>query len=61
MKGIIVGDGKKIVISNIGSGVLQIKNKGLFSVNNLLHTPFVASNLISIQKLCVDNNVLSEF
>lgn len=60
-EGITMRNGSQISISNIGLKVLQIRNECFLFVKNLLNTPYFASNLLSIQILCVNNNVLIEF
>lgn len=60
-KVILVGNGNQLPISNVGSDVLHTNDSCVLNVNNLLHTPSVAINLLYVQKVCIDNNVFIEF
>lgn len=55
-----IGDGKKVPIHHIGSTFLSTKYKK-FKLNKVLHAPKLATNLISVSKLCHDNNSFVEF
>jgi transposase InsO family protein len=50
-----VGNGQSIPINNIGNGQLCTKFYN-FRLQNLLHSPRISSNLLSVHKLCKDNN-----
>uniref|UniRef100_A0A2N9F8N5 Integrase catalytic domain-containing protein n=1 Tax=Fagus sylvatica TaxID=28930 RepID=A0A2N9F8N5_FAGSY len=52
---VAVGNGQAIPIKNVGTGQLstQICN---FQLHNLLHSPKISSNLLSVHKLCKHNN-----
>jgi hypothetical protein len=51
---VAIGNGTSLPISNTGSFILY-HSKIPFKLNNILHCPTAAVNLLSIQKLCVDN------
>lgn len=55
-----VGNGKQIPISTIGHIYLPSFNK-LILLQHVLHTPAISKCLISIAKLCNDNQVFVEF
>jgi len=50
-----VGNGAGLVIKRTGPTSLQI-NKTNFHLSNILHYPHASSNLLSINKFCLDNN-----
>jgi histone deacetylase 1/2 len=52
---VTVGNGAGLVIKSTGSTSLQI-NKTNFHLSNILHCPHASSNLLSINKFCLDNN-----
>ncbi|CAN6700355.1 unnamed protein product [Malus baccata var. baccata] len=52
---ITVGNGEGLVVKNIGSSVLNTKPKSLI-LQNVLHVPHITMNLLSVKKLCRDNN-----
>ncbi|KAL5718134.1 hypothetical protein ACHQM5_011070 [Ranunculus cassubicifolius] len=53
---ILIGNGKGLNISHIGSS-----SKGSLSLQNMLHVPSIAKNLLSVSRLTRDNNVVFEF
>ena len=55
-----VGDGKGLSISHIGHTKLYTTHRS-FTLSNVLHVPAITKLLISIQKLCLDNNVYFKF
>ncbi|GJU99551.1 hypothetical protein Tco_1328822 [Tanacetum coccineum] len=55
-----VGNGKGLPILHIGSTRFYSPSK-TFSLSNILHVPQITQNLLSVQKLCHDNNVFFEF
>ena len=57
---VIVGNGKKLSISHVGHAYLPSKHKSLL-LKNVLHTPYLTTNLLSVQKLCKDNDAYVEF
>ncbi|KAJ9556983.1 hypothetical protein OSB04_011597 [Centaurea solstitialis] len=57
---LLVGDGSSIPIFHIGSSKLYSPNK-TFNLSNILNVPELKQNLLSVQKFCVDNDVLFEF
>lgn len=57
---VIVGNGEKLVVQNTGFASLPCKSQSL-KLNNVLHTPQVTKNLLSVSKLTSDNNILVEF
>ena len=50
-----IGNGKKLPIHHIGSTILFTKYKK-FKLNKVLHAPKLAKCVISVSKLCHDNN-----
>ena len=57
---VMVGDGKCISIKHIGSVALPTNNKPL-RLCTILHTPEITKQLVSVSKLCYDNNAFVEF
>ena len=55
-----IGNGKKLPIHHIGCTLLSTKYKK-FKLNKVLHALKLATNLISVSKLCHDNNSFVEF
>ncbi|PKU83464.1 Retrovirus-related Pol polyprotein from transposon TNT 1-94 [Dendrobium catenatum] len=53
---VTVGDGRSVNIANTGTGLLPTPNRKL-SLSQILHTPFLHYNLLSISKLTKDNNI----
>jgi transposase InsO family protein len=50
-----VGNGQNLLIQNIGNSQLHTKYHK-FQFKNVLHVPRIASNLLSVHKLCLHNN-----
>ena len=50
-----MGNGQSIPINHIGNGQLSTKLYN-FRLKNLLHSSRISSNLLSVHKLCKDNN-----
>jgi hypothetical protein len=50
-----VGNGQNLPINTIGNTHLYTQTHK-FCLNNVLHVPEIASNLLSVNKLCHDNN-----
>uniref|UniRef100_A0A2N9FJA4 Integrase catalytic domain-containing protein n=1 Tax=Fagus sylvatica TaxID=28930 RepID=A0A2N9FJA4_FAGSY len=50
-----VGNGQNLPIQNIGNSQLHTKYHK-FQLKNVLHVPRIASNLLSVHKLCLHNN-----
>ncbi|GJW98268.1 ribonuclease H-like domain-containing protein [Tanacetum coccineum] len=57
---ISVGDGHSITITNTGHSILPTPTKSLH-LNNVLITPHIVKNLISIRQFVRDNNCTIEF
>ncbi|KAL4352644.1 hypothetical protein GQ457_06G017670 [Hibiscus cannabinus] len=57
---LVVGDGKGLVISRIGSTVLNSSSRELY-LRNLLLVPNITKNLLSVSKFAKDNGVYFEF
>ena len=55
-----IGDGKKLSIFHVGSTCLHTPHK-TFRLQQVLHVPHLATNLISVSKFCQDNNSFFEF
>lgn len=60
-EGIVVGNDNALSISSIGSSFLHTHDNASPSINHFFHTPYASINLLSVQKLCIDNNVFVEF
>lgn len=58
--GLLVGDGKSLPISHVGKSSLHTPYKTL-QLKNILHVPSISKPLLSVQKLCRDNNCYFEF
>jgi len=52
---IVIGDGTYLPISNVGQVHLSASTSR-FKLNNVLHVPNLKYNMLSVQKLCSDNN-----
>lgn len=52
---VAVGNGNGLNIAHTGSTTYHLPNSDLH-LNDILHCPNVSTNLLSIQKLCQDNN-----
>jgi transposase InsO family protein len=50
-----IGNGQNLPIQNIGNSQLHTKYHK-FQLKNVLHVPRIASNLLSVHKLCLHNN-----
>jgi hypothetical protein len=57
---VLIGDGKGLKITHLGSNQLSSSTHS-FHLNNILCVPDIKRNLISIYQFCVDNNVSIEF
>ncbi|KAJ9556373.1 hypothetical protein OSB04_010987 [Centaurea solstitialis] len=57
---LVIGDGSCLQISHIGSLILYTSNTPLI-LKNVLYVPSLSRNIISISRLCIDNNFLIEF
>jgi hypothetical protein len=57
---VAVGNGQSIPINNIGTGQLCTKLYN-FRLQSLLHSSKISSNLLSVHKLCKDNNCCCYF
>jgi hypothetical protein len=51
---VAVGNGSGLQIENTGSNLLHTSQFS-FKLNNILHCPKASTNLLSIQKFCIDN------
>ena len=56
----MVGNGKHIDISHIGHVLISTPVRPI-KLHNVLHTPEISKQLISVTKLCVDNKAFVEF
>lgn len=54
-----VGSGQSLPISHTGCGILQTSSN--LNLSNLLRVPHISSNLLSVHRLCVDNNCIIIF
>ena len=57
---VIVGDGKGLSIANIGKFSLA-SSSGSFVFNDVLHVLSITTNLVSVQRFCLDNDTFIEF
>ncbi|KAK1408451.1 hypothetical protein QVD17_40235 [Tagetes erecta] len=57
---LIIGDGSSLTITHIGSINLTFSNTSI-TLKNVLCVPSISRNIISISRLCIDNNILIEF
>ncbi|RVX16421.1 Retrovirus-related Pol polyprotein from transposon RE1 [Vitis vinifera] len=57
---VVVGNGNRLNISNIGHSTISSVSRSL-NLKNILHVPQLTTNLISVNRLCTDNNVTVEF
>ncbi|KAI4371715.1 hypothetical protein MLD38_010035 [Melastoma candidum] len=57
---VLVGNGHRLQIAHVGQTVLGSQTKPII-LNQVLHTPNLSQHLVSVSKLCVDNNVVIEF
>ena len=57
---VMVGNGNRLNISNIGHSTISSASRSL-NLKNILHVPQLTTNLISVNRLCTDNNVTVEF
>ena len=57
---VMVGNVKTLPISHIGHSTLSTPHSPL-QLRNILHTPQLYTNLLSVSKLCFDNNAYVEF
>ncbi|GJY96044.1 hypothetical protein Tco_0512405 [Tanacetum coccineum] len=57
---VCVGDGKSIPVTNTGHSILPTLNRPLY-LHNVLVTPNIIKNLISVRQFTKDNNCTVEF
>nr|CDH30699.1 putative Ty1-copia-like retrotransposon [Cercis chinensis] len=57
---VIVGNGKGLYVLHTGHSSIPT-SQGALLLKNVLHVPKIAANLVSVQKLCHDNNAYVEF
>eukprot|EP00261_Vitis_vinifera_P036785 XP_019078028.1 PREDICTED: dr1-associated corepressor homolog [Vitis vinifera] len=57
---VMVGNGNRLNISNIGHSTISSASRSL-NLKNILHVPQPTTNLISVNRLCTNNNVTVEF
>lgn len=60
-EGTLLGNGAKIPTDSIGTTKLIVDSNCVLSLKNFLYTPSTITNLLSVNKLCVDNKVSLEF
>ncbi|GKC21764.1 hypothetical protein Tco_1023914, partial [Tanacetum coccineum] len=60
MDTVCVGDGKSIPVTNTGHSILPTLNRPLY-LHNVLVTPNIIKNLISVRQFTKDNNCTVEF
>ena len=59
-KSVTVGNGQELLVTHIGNGKLITPSHN-FCLNNILWVPQIASNLLFVHKLCLQNNVFCYF
>uniref|UniRef100_A0A803QI42 Retrovirus-related Pol polyprotein from transposon TNT 1-94-like beta-barrel domain-containing protein n=1 Tax=Cannabis sativa TaxID=3483 RepID=A0A803QI42_CANSA len=61
-KTIVVGNGKKLLVSHIGQSTIPsyVYNQPIH-LNYVLHVPSITKNLVSVSQLTTDNDVFLEF
>ena len=57
---VIVGNGQDLPVTHIGNSKL-ITSSHNYYLNNILRVPRIASNLLSVHKLCLQNNTFCYF
>ena len=57
---VTVGSGQELPVTHIGNGKLQTLTHS-FRLDNILRVPDLASNFLSVHKLCLQNNVFCYF
>ena len=57
---VVIGNGSCLNISNIGYSTILSVSQSL-NLKNILHVPQLITNMISVNRLCTDNNVTMEF
>ena len=60
LKAVIVGNGQELPVTHIGNDELRTLTHN-FRLDNILRVPDLASNLLSVHKLCLQNNVFCYF
>ena len=59
---VFIGNGISINIQHIGHSLLHsTDSNSLFKLDNLMHVPTIAKNLISVSQFAKDNNIFFEF
>lgn len=53
---VAVGDGSGLGICHVGSSFIQTSYSTMLYLNDILHCPDAAANLLSINKFCYDND-----
>lgn len=54
------GTGLSVTL-HAGESSIAISNSFPIHLNSILHVPHISKNLLSVHKLCVDNNIFLEF
>ena len=57
---VIVGNGQELPVTHVGNGKLQTPSH-CFRLDNILRVPDLASNLLFVHKLCLQNNAFCYF
>ena len=57
---VTVGNGQELLVTHIGNGKLLTPFYN-FNLNNILRVAQIASNLLSVHKICLQNNALCYF
>lgn len=60
MEDVTVGNGSTLPIQNTGNGILPTPHH-TFKLNNVLHVPGIATNLVSAHQLAMDNDCTVTF
>uniref|UniRef100_A0A803Q570 Retrovirus-related Pol polyprotein from transposon TNT 1-94-like beta-barrel domain-containing protein n=1 Tax=Cannabis sativa TaxID=3483 RepID=A0A803Q570_CANSA len=56
-----IGDGKKLLISHVGSACLPSSSSAPLNLHYVLEVPYINKNLVSVSKVTEDNDVFLEF
>ena len=57
---VTIGNGQELPVTHVGYGELKTSTHN-FRLNNILRVPNLASNLLSVHKLCLQNNAFCYF
>lgn len=58
---LIVGNGQEVAISHVGNSILHLPNKHKLKLKNIIYSPHIKKNLLSVFALTSQNPVVVEF